>query len=140
MTLWLILLVTLLPPALVLLVIMDGTPASASVVGDEVRIMLRGPYKVLALRSRVTVRLDQVETVEVVDHARSLGRGRRLGTYIPGGPIAGTFTKGASKSFWAVRHDRAVVISTVDHRFDRLVIEVAEPERLAQQINAAARE
>lgn len=109
-----------------------GPPAAVTVEGDQLVVKMRGPFVVLALRSRVTVPLDHIRSVEVVDDARRLKRGPRVGTYMPGGTIAGNFGFGANKAFWAVQHRTAVVIELDFHgRYAKLVVEVDDPAAIA---------
>ena len=109
-----------------------GSPASVAIEGDQLVVKMRGPFVVLALRSRLTVPLNRVRSAEVVDDVRRLKRGPRVGTYMPGGTIAGNFGFQPNKAFWAVQHRTAVVIELDSHeRYAKLVLEVDDPAALA---------
>lgn len=113
-----------------------GPPATLTVAGDRLVVTMRGPFKVLALRSRVTVPIAHIRSVEVVDDVRGMKRGPRVGTYMPGGTIAGNFGFGANKVFWAVQHRTAVVIDLDHHeRYAKLVVEVDDPTTVAALLN-----
>jgi hypothetical protein len=114
-----------------------GPPASVSVSRATLDVDLRGPYHLLALRSGISVPFERVVSARVVDDARVLPRGRRRGTYIPGGLIAGTFGSGRSKAMWALQHDRALVIELRGEPFAALVLEVSEPTEVLRELTAA---
>ena len=113
-------------------------PAAVAVEDENLVVRLRGPYKLFAVRSSVTVPLASIQSVRVEPHARKLRRGIRFGTYVPGGTIAGSFGRGSSKAFWAVQGDVALVIElAAGQPYAQLVIEVREPEAAMRLINDA---
>jgi len=127
--------------ALLLLVIVAPSaispPTSVEVSKGQLRVDVRGPYSLLALRRGISVPLSSVTSARYEAKARDLPRGSRLGTSIPGGLIAGSFGKGSTKAFWAVQHDGALVISLTDESFATLVIEVRHPDDVLRDLAAA---
>lgn len=112
-----------------------AAPARVEVEGDTVRITLRGMWPLLALRRTVEVPRSGVIGAEVVDDARPLLRGMRVGTYVPGGAIAGRFFAGADTDFWAVRGTgRVLVLTMAGGPFSRIVVETADPDQLARDL------
>ena len=115
----------------------SGPPAVITVADDQVLVTMRGPFRLFALRSKVEVPVASVVAVRTDDHARGLVRGFRTGTATHN-ILAGTFKSSGCRAFWAVDdgHD-AVVIDIAGETFDRVVVEVADPEAVAQAIRAA---
>jgi hypothetical protein len=63
------------------------------------------------------------------------------GARIPGVIQAGTFYKDGAKVFWDVHHgDHAVVIDLADQSYDRLVVEVTDPDATVRLITGALSE
>ena len=115
-----------------------AAPAHVAVGADTVRITLRGVWPLLALCRTVEVPRSGVRGAEVVDDARSLLRGKRLGTYVPGGPIAGRFFAGADTDFWAVRGgDRALVLTMSAGPFSRIVVETDDAAHCVRDLGGA---
>ena len=62
------------------------------------------------------------------------------GARIPGVLQAGTFVDSEGMVFWDVhRPGHAIVISLEHEHYKQLIIDVADPERAAQEISEAAR-
>ena len=62
------------------------------------------------------------------------------GTDIPNIFKAGTFYQDGGLVFWDVRHpERTIVVELNHERYQKFVIEVADPEAAMQMINDAAR-
>ena len=123
----LLLVVTVAPGAV-------SPPASVSITRDRLRVDVRGPYVVFALRTGVSVPLSDVVSARYEPNARGLPRGSRVGTYIPGGLIAGSFGHGSSKAFWALQHDGALVLTLRGQSFQTLVVEVRHPTAVLRRL------
>ncbi len=107
--------------------------------GDALNIEVRGLDKLWALKSRLTIPLDHVRgaTIDpgIVEEPTGL---RAPGTYVPGVIVAGTFHRDGERVFWNVRNaTKAVVIELADETYQRLVIEVDDPRRTVELIEAA---
>ncbi|MEN3272381.1 MAG: hypothetical protein V7636_1142 [Actinomycetota bacterium] len=126
----LLLLVAVVPSAI-------APPTSVAVANGQLHVDLRGPYSLFALRGSISVPLSSVASARYDAKARDLPRGSRLGTSIPGGLIAGSFGHGATKAFWAVQHDGALVISINGESFSTLVVEVGDPTAVLRDLAAA---
>ncbi len=100
-----------------------------------------GLHKVWALRSRLVIPAENIRGARRDPDALRGWKGWRLpGTYIPGVLIAGTFLRAGRRTFWDVRRRRrenAIVVDLEGERYDRLVIEVEDPDAALSLLNAA---
>lgn len=126
--------IELLLPAIVLAVLVGlagayvgRPPAEVRVDDDVVRVRLRGTWPVLALRRSLTIPRAHVRAASAVADARPMLEGFRVGTYVPGGPIAGVFTTRDRRAFWAVRRRAALVLDLTGEGLDRVVVETDDP-------------
>lgn len=114
--------------------------ASITCTHDTLIVVMEGLDRLWALKSRIDVRLERVEHIE---HDPSVGfpgliHIRMPGTYVPGIIAAGTFYGNGNRTFWNVRNPaRAVVITLRDGQYDRLIIEVEEPDETVRQVREA---
>jgi len=101
-----------------------------SVEGSELILEVEGLDKLWSLRSRLHIPLAHVRSVRPEpEEARRWFHGLKLaGSNIPGVLTAGTFYQTGGLVFWDV-HDpeRAIALELADERYQRLVIEVADP-------------
>lgn len=110
--------------------------------GDRLKVQVRGLDRLWAMRARLDVPLANVRAARVDPTVvRGLWKGVSApGTHIPGFIIAGTFYQDDERIFWDVhRAERAVVIELSGHRFDRLIVEVADPEGVVKMLESAIR-
>lgn len=103
--------------------------ASVSVRNDRLIVTVNGLRRVWALKRGFDIPLDHVRDVTadpVIAHTR---KGIRApGTYLPGVITAGTFYRKGERTFWDVRRpEKVIVIELRDERYQRLILEVAEP-------------
>lgn len=119
---------------------------SATVVidGDALRVELSGLSGKLSMKSQVEVPLADVVKARVttVDDAREGQPLKELwpvvGTWFPGWFKIGSFGKGDQKQFWHVHnHDRVLVIDLDHDEYVRLVLEVDDPDSVANRVNAS---
>src|SRR5262249_28717968 len=104
---------------------------------------VQGWDKLWALRSRLEIPLAHIRAVHT-DASPKMGWFQglgMLGTNIPHIFRAGTFYQDGGWVFWDVRHaDKVIVVELHDGRFQKLVIEVADPpaevDRLKQAVAA----
>lgn len=107
----------------------------------ELILHVEGADKIFALRSQLTIPLVHVVKAEVDPApAQRYWKGLRLpGTSIPGVLTAGSFYQHGEWTFWDVRNpDKTIVVHLAHERYKALVVEVDDPGRAAQAINAAA--
>lgn len=113
--------------------------ARVTVDGESLEVTIEGLDKLLTFHSHLRVPLDRVagvamETDVLAEHAGLKAPGAR----IPGVIRAGTFYKDGARVFWDVHHgDRAVVIDLVDQSYDRLVVEVDDPDATVRLLTRA---
>jgi hypothetical protein len=105
---------------------------------------VQGWDKLWALRSRLGVPLAHVSGVHA-DASPKMGWSQGLKVLCAGLPNvfrAGTFYQDGGWVLWDVRHpDKVIVVELRDERFQRLVVEVADPaaevDRLQRAVSAA---
>ena len=114
-------------------------PAAIDITGNSLVIELTGADKLWALKSRLEVPIANVVGVTAAPgDAREWLHGVRLGgTHIPGVISAGRFYSHGRWVFWDVHDpDKAIGIELRDERYDKLVVEVADPQAEVARISA----
>lgn len=112
-----------------------------TVVGDKLMVNVQGADKVWALKSSLEIPLEHVTGIRLdPEIAKGYWHGWRLpGTNLPGVITAGTYYQDGQKVFWDVHHaDRALVIDLRDESYDRLVVEVEDPQAAVALIGNVA--
>lgn len=108
--------------------------------GDRAAFEIEGWDKVWSLRSRLEIPLDHIKRV-YADPQPAMGcfQGLKLaGTDIPHVFRAGTFIQDGGFVFWDVHHPEQTIVVELEHEhFQKLVLEVAEPDEAAREINRA---
>ena len=110
------------------------------IVEDAVVFEILGLHKLWALRSRIRVRLSHITEVRVVTDLTEVGESNRKwlrapGTHIPGLIKAGSFLSDGRSVFWdVVRPSRVILVELVHEGYDRLVIEVADPQKAVEKL------
>ena len=101
----------------------------------------RGWSKLWTLRDRIVVPLSALRSVR---RAPGVGDGwwkgwRLPGTHLPGVIVAGSYLADGMWSFWDVRGsgERAIEVELEGERYQRLVIDVADPDAEQQRLQAA---
>lgn len=110
------------------------------IADQTLHLEVKGLDKLWALKSRLEIPLAHVRGVDRdAEEARRFWKGVRVpGTHVPGVIAAGTFYHHGKWVFWDVHEaDNAIVIHLLDERYDRLVVEVADPPATVRQIEAA---
>lgn len=111
------------------------------VEGEVLAVEVKGWHRLLALRRRIEVPVAAVRAVRRLpaDAIDGWWKGWRVpGTHLPGVIIAGTYYKDGEKHFWDVRHaDHGVEIVLQGELFDRLYVEVADPDAAIAALDAA---
>ncbi len=103
-------------------------------------VRLEGLHQLWGFKRRITVPWDHVRGATVDPGVVAEPKGLRS----PGlglGRVAtiGTFYRDGERHFWDVTAwGRPIVIELADERYDRLVVEVADPHATVDAINAAA--
>lgn len=115
-------------------------PATIELSGGSLVVHIEGADRLWALKSRLEIPLENVVYVEAAtaeSHKRMHGI-RVGGTHIPGVISAGRFRAHGEWVFWDVHDaDKAIEIVLRDERYNKLVIEVADPEREIRRVREA---
>jgi hypothetical protein len=106
----------------------------------ELIITVEGMDKVWALKSHLSIPLAHIAGVShEPEIAKGWWHGVRLpGVQIPGVLTAGTFYQHGEWAFWDV-HDpeKCIMITLHDEGYQKLIIEVADPQKAITDISAA---
>jgi hypothetical protein len=113
--------------------------AQLDVEGDLLVVRLGIIDAMLSMRSTMRFPLTSVKNVYVDPVAGEEPKGFKApGTAIPGTLTKGTFHFDGVKTFWNIwRGTLVVVVELSNEKFDRLVIEQANPEAIVQKITEA---
>jgi hypothetical protein len=101
---------------------------------------VEGLDKLWTLKSHLEIPLAHVTGVRAdSENIRDWWHGIKLpGTNLPGVIKAGTFVQNGQRVFWDIQHpDNGIVIELTDDRYKELIIEVANPDEVVVQIQAA---
>jgi hypothetical protein len=111
-----------------------------SVEGEKAVFTVLGWDKLWALRSRLEVPLAHIGDIHV-DASPKMGwfQGLKvIGADLPNVFRAGTFYQDGGWVFWDVRHpDKVIVVELHDERFQKLVVEVADPAAEVDRLQRA---
>jgi hypothetical protein len=113
--------------------------AQLDVDGDTLVVRLGIIDAMLSMRSTMRFPLTSVKNVYVDPVAGEEPKGFKApGTAIPGTLTKGTFHFDGVKTFWNIwRGTLVVVVELNNQKFDRLVIEQANPEAIVEKITQA---
>ncbi|MGH2558018.1 MAG: hypothetical protein ACRDJH_03065 [Thermomicrobiales bacterium] len=102
-------------------------------------VTLKGWHKLWALKSEVSAPLANVTGVEIDPEIASRPTGFRMpGSRVPGLITAGSYRGRHGWDFWDVRRPaKAIVIHLKDERYQRLIVEVDDPEATVRTIQQA---
>ena len=107
---------------------------------DRAAFEIEGWDKLWSLRSRLEIPLDHIKGA-YPDPQPAMGcfQGLKLaGTDFSHLFRAGTFYQDGGFVFWDVLHPEQTIVVELEHeRFQKLVIEVADPDEAAREINRA---
>jgi hypothetical protein len=115
-------------------------PASIELTADFLTVRIEGADKLWALRSRLQIPLENVMSARAArTEAHGWLHGMRVGgTHIPGVISAGRFYSHGELVFWDVHEsENAIAIELLDERYDKLVIEVENPQQDIVRIRKA---
>lgn len=122
--------------------------AQVDIVGSELVIEMKGIRKLGTFKNEIAIPLTSVRGATVDSELptnwpgfKKSGEwpGRKiLGTDFYGQYLGGTFVQDGDRVFWDVAHpENAIVIVLNDNDFERLYIEVDEPEQTVKLIETA---
>lgn len=111
---------------------------------QSVLVYITGLDRMLTFRGSLEIPLANVVSVEhdPQDTQRELDafwtETFMPGAVAPGKSLVGTFTEHGDRIFWDVHHaDRAVTLNLTNHRYAKVIVEVAHPEQTVQEIQEA---
>lgn len=110
------------------------------VADGTLEVEVQGWHKLWAFKRRIRVSLAAIGEVQREHEATSgLWKGLRApGTHLPGVVVAGPYYRAGERHFWDVRHgDRAIAIELEGQRYDRLVVEVEDPDAAIELLDRA---
>lgn len=115
--------------------------ARVHITTDRLIVEVQGWHRLWALRRGFEIPLTHVRGVTADPGAAGEPKGLRApGAHIPGVLAVGTFYRHGERVFWDVRNPgRVVVIQLTGERYDRLVVEVADPRATVELIESATR-
>ena len=110
-----------------------------TVADGKLVLHVQGADQLWALKSSLEIPLEHVAGITAdPSQARGWYHGLRMpGTNIPGVLTAGTFYSDGQRVFWDVHHpENTVIIALRDERYNKLIIEVADPQATIQLVQA----
>ena len=111
-----------------------------TIEGDRAAFEVEGWDKLWSLRSRLEIPLAHIKGA-LIDFQPAMGwfQGLKVaGTDFPNVFRAGTFFQDGGCVFWDVHHPEKTIVVELEHeRFQKLVIEVDNPDATANEINRA---
>ena len=111
-----------------------------SVSDGKLSLHVRGADKLWAFKSSLEIPLAHIAGVQAdAEVARGWWHGIRMpGTNVPGVITAGTFYQDGNRVFWDVHNpEKTIVINLHDERYNKLVVEVDDPQMAVRLIQAA---
>jgi hypothetical protein len=111
-----------------------------SIADGKLSLHVRGADKLWAFKSSLEIPLAHIAGVRAdADVARGWWHGIRMpGTNVPGVITAGTFYQDGNRIFWDVHNpEKTIVIDLHDERYNKLVVEVNDPQMAVSLIQAA---
>ncbi len=111
-----------------------------TIADDRIRFDVEGIDRMWALRSQLEFPLSHIRSARVDPQAaRGWWHGIRLwGSNIPGILTAGTFYQNGRVVFYDVHDPERTIVIELDHEhYDRIVVEVEQPEVEAARIEKA---
>lgn len=112
---------------------------AVKVADDLLTVELQGLDRFWALRRRISVPLTHVRSIEPTPHRTWRSAGFRvLGAEVPGLLRVGRFSYHGERIFWEVHHpERTIEIELVREPFDRLIVEVENPQETTREVQRA---
>jgi hypothetical protein len=115
-------------------------PAAIELTTDHLTVHVQRADKLWALQSQLRIPLTNVVSAkDATEDARKWLHGIRVGgTHVPGVISAGRFYSHGELVFWDVHEPaKAIAIVLHDERYDKLVLDVEDPEQDVVRIREA---
>jgi hypothetical protein len=101
---------------------------------------IQGTHKMWAFKKRLEIPLTNIVGIRrAQEQTQEFWKGWRvIGTHIPGVITAGTFHHNGKTIFWdATQGGNTIVVELMNEHYDELVIDVEDPDSIAQCLQAA---
>jgi hypothetical protein len=111
-----------------------------SIAEGKLALHVKGADKLWAFKSSLEIPLVHIARVYAdPETARGWWHGIRLpGSNLPGVITAGTFYQDGKRVFWDVHNpEKTIIIDLHDERYNRLIVEVADPRAAIHLIQTA---
>ena len=111
-----------------------------SISGGSLELHVLGIDRLWALKSSLEIPLRHIAGIRAdPEVVRGWWHGIHMpGTDIPGVLTAGTFYQHGKRVFWDVHNpESTVIIELRDERYDELIVEVADPLFIVEQVKGA---
>ncbi|MEV7969012.1 hypothetical protein AB0O34_23920 [Sphaerisporangium sp. NPDC088356] len=118
----------------------NGDLAEVAISDREIVIRPRGVFKFLSFRWSVRIPAESVAGASVIDTGNVDPPGMRYAATLFPGLVAGTFTGQEGMSYWlSGRRGAALQVNVSDGPLTRVVVQVSDPDAIAQRIRNLAR-
>ncbi len=110
---------------------------------DQIHFIVKGIHKFFAFKNKITVSKKNLVSVKFDPEAvKGVWKGiRLLGTHVPGVIRAGTYSHAKKLQFWdVIRSEKAIIVELANSRYEKLIIEVADPITAKEQIERCIQE
>lgn len=106
---------------------------------EKIVFDLTGFTQLLALKNKMSIPIKHIKSVYQNEKYLENWSGTKVvGTHIPGGLRAGTFSRNSMQYFWAAKNIKnALIIDLSDESFEQLIIEVENPQECMDLIDQA---
>jgi hypothetical protein len=113
---------------------------SITVGKDAVTIRLQGAKKLLAIKSKIVIPLENITKVSTEKVKPLWFPEMRIGAHFPGVFMAGTFwlRKGGKTFYYARDFSNCITLSLRNHEYSKVIVQVEkDKEQVADRIRAA---
>lgn len=110
---------------------------SISVRGSICEINILGFHKILALKSKIQIKKQNIRSVMLAEKGLRSPLLKMPGIRIPGLITAGTYIGNGEKEFWDKGNkNQAIEIELENEKYTKLVVDVADPEAAIKLLKA----
>ena len=105
--------------------------------GNQYIFSIRGLHQLWALRDKINVPKENiVKAYQDLDELHKFA-GLRVGTHVPFIITAGTYYLKNKTNFWDMsREKNTIIVELQNHRFNKLYVEVKDPEAAIELLNS----
>ncbi|MFT4245594.1 MAG: PH domain-containing protein [Micrococcaceae bacterium] len=111
--------------------------ATITITDNELKVHMDSIKEVLAFKKQFSIPLKHIDSVKSASGLKFPNPlQKRIGTNVPHLYYGGTFRQKGKKTFWDV-HNRAkaIVINLKNEKYDRLILEVENPEKVLDELS-----